>query len=124
MSESQHLSVIRIWAALAWADGVIAEPEAIAMQKLIDIAYLSAHEREIARGWLENRVELDTRNLAELSENTRLGIYRAAVRLAAVDLSVADEERAFLVRLRQGLDIADDIAEEIESSLPLSSSSQ
>lgn len=118
MSESQHLSVIRVWAALAWADGVMVQAEAVAMRRLIEVADLSDDERDTALGWLDTRVELDTGNLATLGEQARHGIYRAAVRLASVDLDVADEERAFLVRLRRGLDISDDAAAEIESSIP------
>jgi uncharacterized membrane protein YebE (DUF533 family) len=116
--ESQFLSVIRVWAALAWADGVIADQEAAAMRRLIGGAELSEQERDTALSWLEQRVELDTSNIAALSEPARHGIYRAAVRLAGVDLVVADEERAFLVRLREGLGIDGPTAAELEASVP------
>src|SRR5205814_8374401 len=38
MAESQLLSVIRMWAAVAWADGVLAEPEAEGLRRLIRTA--------------------------------------------------------------------------------------
>ena len=45
MAESQILSVIRVWAAVAWADGVLAEAEAEGLRRLIRTAELTADER-------------------------------------------------------------------------------
>jgi uncharacterized membrane protein YebE (DUF533 family) len=118
MAESQYLSVIRIWAALAWADGVIADAEAAAMKRLIESADLTDEERASALGWLDEKVELDTTGIASLSEEARHGIYRAAARLAAVDLEVAEEELHFLARLQEGLDLDDDTARELEKGVP------
>jgi len=118
MAESQYLSVIRIWAALAWADGVIADAEAAAMKRLIESADLTDEERASALGWLDDKVELDTTGIASLSEEARHGIYRAAARLAAVDLEVAEEELDFLGRLQEGLDLDDDTARELEKGVP------
>lgn len=118
MGESQYLSVIRIWAALAWADGVIADAEAAAMKRLVKSADLTDEERDTALGWLDTKVELETESLEGLSDEARKGIYRAAARLAAVDLDVAEEERNFLARLRKGLKLSDDDVSEIESSIP------
>ncbi len=118
MGESQYLSVIRIWAAVAWADGVIADAEAAAMKRLVEGADLTADERETALGWLETKVELDTANVEGLSEEARHGIYRAAARLAAVDLDVADEEKSFLDRLREGLNIDEETAKDIVKAVP------
>jgi uncharacterized membrane protein YebE (DUF533 family) len=116
--ENQFLSVIRIWAALAWADDVIADQEREAMRRLIDGAELSDDDRETAMSWLDNRVELDTANIKDLTERARHGIYRAAVRLAAVDQDFAAEEKSFLIRLRDGLDIDEDTASRIAATLP------
>jgi len=116
-TESQFLSVIRVWAALAWADDVVVEAEAAAMKRLIASAKLTDEERDTALGWLETKVELETANITDLSEEARQGIFRAAVRLAAVDLNVAAEERAFLDRLRDGLSIDEAKAKELEASV-------
>jgi len=116
-SENQFLSVIRVWAALAWADDVIADQERDAMKRLIDGAELSDEDRETALSWLENKIELDTDPVADLSERARLGIYRAAVRLAAVDQDVADEEKVFLGRLRDGLGIDAETARDLKVGL-------
>ncbi len=115
--ESQFLSVIRVWAALAWADDVIVDQERAAIRRLIDGADLSDDERETALSWLDNKVELQTANLEDLSERARHGVYRAAVRLASIDQDVADEEKRFLVRLRQGLGIDEATAKQIASSI-------
>jgi uncharacterized membrane protein YebE (DUF533 family) len=114
MAETQFVSVIRIWAALAWADGVMQPAEAVAMRRLIDAAQLSDEDRATAHGFLTVKVDLDTHNLDGLGDEARRGIYRAACRLAAVDRDVADTERAFLDRLRDGLGITLDVAREIE----------
>lgn len=118
--ESQYLSVLRVWAAMAWADGVITDSERTAMKRLIAVAELSSAERDTARGWLESPVEVDAAGLAGLSGEARTGIYRAAVRLAGVDLELAPEELRFLERLRAGLGIDDDRAREIEAAVQAS----
>jgi uncharacterized membrane protein YebE (DUF533 family) len=117
-SESQFLSVIRVWAAMAWADGAIAEPESQALRRLIGAAELEDEERQTAYRFLDQKVELDTANVAALSEDARRGIYRAACRMAAVDREVAESERSLLQRLRGHLGIADEVAQEIESGIP------
>jgi uncharacterized membrane protein YebE (DUF533 family) len=117
MAESQFLSVIRLWAALAWADGVVKPAEATALRRLIDAAELTDDERAHAQGFLVEKVELDPTNLEGLSVDSRQGIYRAACRLAAVDRDVADVERSFLGALRSALAVAPDAAEDIESAV-------
>lgn len=118
MGESQYLSVIRMWAALAWADGVIVDSEAAAMKRLVESADLTDEERETALGWLDKKVELDTTNTSGLSEEARHGIYRAALRLAGVDLDFAEEELQFLDRLRGALEISESTAADLEKSVP------
>ena len=118
MEESPYLSVIRVWAAAAWADGVIDDAEAAAMKRLVAVADLSEQERATAHTWLETKVELETDSIAGLSDSAREGIYRAAVRLAAVDRDVATEELTFLSRLRDGLTLSEGTAKQIESGVP------
>ena len=115
--ESQYLAVIRVWAALAWADDVIQDSERNAITKLISVAQLTDEEREAATAMLDSKVELETESIADLSQPAREGIYRAALRLAMVDLDMAAEEAAMLKRLREGLRISDEAAANIESSM-------
>ena len=114
--ESQHLSVIRVWAALAWADGVITKPEGQALRRLISAANeLSDNEKEQALAYLDTRVELDTSRLGDLGNDAREGIYRAAVRLAHIDREYTETERSLLRRLREGLGLDEKTAQRVEA---------
>src|SRR5262249_56406987 len=79
----QTLKVIKVWAALIWADGLIAKKEGDALRRLIETSDLTDDERDSAWGFLEEEVALDDAGLAELSAPEREDIYRSAVRLAA-----------------------------------------
>lgn len=118
MAESQFLTVIRIWAAMAWADGVLAEAEASALRRLISGAQLDEEEGTLARSFLEHRLELGDEGLAELSPDAKQGIYRAACRMAALDREVAQSERSMLVKLRDALGLTLDSAREVEAGVP------
>src|SRR5665647_1565308 len=100
MAESQILSVIRMWAAIAWADGVLAEAEAEGLRRLIRNADLTTDERASASRLLEEHVDLPEEYLTSMSPESRKGVYRAACRMAVVDHVFSDTERATLLRLR------------------------
>jgi uncharacterized membrane protein YebE (DUF533 family) len=117
MLDSQYLSVIRVWAALVWADGELSDQEAAAMRRLIHAADLTDAEREAALGYLERKVDLDIAGLEALGAAAREGVYRAAVKLSGIDNDVADAEIEFLGRLRVGLGLDDATAERIEDSV-------
>ena len=118
MAESQIVSVIRVWAAVAWADGVLAEAEAEGLRRLIRNADLTAGERTDATKLLEARVELPQLYLQNVNAEARRGIYRAACRMAIVDHVFAHAERKRLDRLQGMLNIPKDIAHEIEADVP------
>lgn len=118
MAESQVLSVIRMWAAVAWADGVLAESEAESLRRLIRSAELSADERATAMQTLEHEVQVPATYLTALDPEARRGIYRAACRMAVVDHVFHDSERKVLHKLRGLLGVPEDVAQEIESDLP------
>jgi uncharacterized membrane protein YebE (DUF533 family) len=118
MAESQILSVIKVWAAVAWADGVLAEAEAEGMRRLIRTADLTNEERGAAMTYLDARVEMPELYLKNLNPESRRGIYRAACRMAVVDHVFAHAERRLLDRLRDVLAIPADIAQEIEADVP------
>jgi tellurite resistance protein len=115
--QSPYLSALRVWCALAWADGVLVPAEIEALRRLIVVSHLSADERAVATGWLDQRIELEMTQLASLGTESRQGIYQAAVRLARIDGSVAAEERALLQRLSDALGIAPATAADIEARL-------
>ena len=118
MAESQILSVIKVWAAVAWADGMLAEAEAEGMRRLIRTADLTGDERAAAMSYLDQRVDLPELYLKNLSPDSRKGIYRAACRMAVVDHVFATAERKLLDRLQTVLGIPLDIAQEIEADVP------
>lgn len=118
MAESQILSVIRVWAAVAWADGMLAEAEAEGLRRLIRTADLTTEERATAMGYLDARTELPELYLKNLNPESRRGIYRAACRMAVVDHVFAHAERKMLDRLQNVLGIPLDIAREIEADVP------
>lgn len=118
MAESQILSVIRMWSAIAWADGVLAEAEAEGLRRLIRTADLTTDERAAAARFLEEQVTLPETFLTSLSPEARRGIYRASCRMAVVDHVFSATERKLLGRLRELLGIPDDIAAEIEADVP------
>ncbi len=110
---TEFLRVIRVWAAVAWADGVIASAESVALRKLIQIADLTDADRQTASSYLDERVDFDAEGLGTLSIDAREGIYKAAVRLANVDLDLATEELTLIERLRQALSIEPHRAQEL-----------
>ena len=117
MADSPYLAVIRVWAALVWADDVVTKPEAAAMRRLIATADLNEGEKEQAYRYLDEKVELDTTGLGDLPAEEREGIYRAAVKLSAIDDDIADSEIDFLEKLRVGLGLDEATAERIEDSV-------
>lgn len=118
MSDSQVLSVIKVWAAIAWADGVLADSEAEGLRRLIRSAELTEDERISALTLLDSQVAMPDAYLATLTPEARRGIYRAACRMAVVDHTFADSERMMLDRLRKVLEVPSEIAEEIEADVP------
>ncbi len=118
MAESQILSVIRVWAAVAWADGVLAEAEADGMRKLVRNADLTPDERAAATRLLDRKIALPEVYLQNLNPEARRGIYRAACRMAVVDHVFAHAERKMLDKLQGLLGIPKEIAIEIEADVP------
>lgn len=118
MAESQVLRVIRMWAAVAWADGVMSRAEAESLGRLIQTAELTGDERAAAWALLDARTELPETYLADMTPAARRGIYRAACRMALVDRELAATERALLDRMRGVLGLSADTAQELEAEVP------
>ena len=118
MPHPQVMFMIRLLAAVSWADGELAENEAAAIERLINAANLDDEERATARSWLAGPVDLDPGDVGALNENQRLATYQAAVRIALSDEELADEERVLLDRIRDALGISAEQALEIEAEMP------
>jgi uncharacterized membrane protein YebE (DUF533 family) len=108
--------IVRLWAAAAWADGVLHHREAAALERLIGASFeLSDDERQQARGFLDAAPDVSPAEVSELSPEAREGVYRAALGIVKLDRVVVDEERAFLDKLRASLDLDDATIERLES---------
>jgi hypothetical protein len=114
--ENPYLGVIRIWAAMAWADNKVVPAEKAALERLIAGAELSESERNTARGWLDTKVDLDGKHFTGMAKYAREGIYRAACKLSAIDKDVSSQERSMLQKLRVHLELDREAADEIERS--------
>jgi tellurite resistance protein len=118
MAESQVLIVIRVWAAIAWADGGLAPEEAEGLRRLLRNAELTQDERQTAWRFLTEPVAMPDSILTTLTPLARRGIYRAACRVAVVDHVFTQTERRMLIRLRDLLGIGEEGAREIEAEVP------
>ena len=118
MAESQILSVIRMWAAMAWADGVMADAEADGLRRLIRNADLTPEERSAATTFVNAPVTMPDTYLSTLTPEARRGIYRAACRMAVVDHVFTTTEREALNKMCQLLGIPAETAAEIEADVP------
>jgi uncharacterized membrane protein YebE (DUF533 family) len=111
--ESKFLAAVQVWAAAAWADGVIAEEEALALKAIISVARLTDDEKTRALGWLENKVDIEDVKVADIPEDNRRNIFSAALGVIAIDKDVAAAEKKFLDRLRTALEIDEETAAEL-----------
>jgi uncharacterized membrane protein YebE (DUF533 family) len=110
--------MIRLLAAVSWADGELADNEAATIERLINSANLDDDERAKARSWLAAPVDLDPADVGALNMNQRLATYQGAVRIALSDEVIADEERVLLDRIRDALGLSAEQALEIEAEMP------
>ncbi len=103
--ESQ--TILRLWAAAAWADGAMHPSEAAALERLIRASdELSETEREEAQSYLIAKPEIVlSEEVQGLSPEAREGVYRAARGIVMLDRELAPEEEEFLSRLRVSLEL-------------------
>ncbi|MFO7562137.1 MAG: TerB family tellurite resistance protein [Enhygromyxa sp.] len=119
MPHPQVMFMIRLLAAVSWADKVLADSEAAAIERLINAAELDDDERAKARSWLAAPVDIDAADVDALNMNQRLATYQAALRVALSDDELAEEERVLLDRIRDVLGISAEQALEIEAEAGL-----
>lgn len=102
-------TILRLWAATAWADGAMHPSEAAALGRLIDASEdLSPTQREEAQSYRTTRPNIDlSEEVQGLSTEAREGVYRAARRIVMLDRELADSEREFMGRLRDALGLAE-----------------
>ena len=108
MDEALFLTVAKIWAATAWADGVVADNERKLLESVIRNAAVSEATKASALALLGAPMALGDVQIESLSGDQRAGVYRTACRLTTVNRELSDEEKVFLTRLAAhlGLDAA------------------
>jgi tellurite resistance protein len=105
----ESLTIARIWAAAAWADGVLHPREADALRRFIDASTeLDPESRAAAFALLNARPAIELAEVQRLSSDARQGILRAALGIVRLDGKVTPDEEEWLARLRTqlGLDAA------------------
>lgn len=117
-ADSLILNVIRVWAAIAWADGSLAAEEAEGLRRLVRNAELTDAERAAAGKFVTGPVAMPETYLTNLSPLARRGVYRAGCRVAVVDHVFTQNERRMLEQLRELLGIPEAQAKEIEAEVP------
>jgi len=120
-SESAFATAVKIWAAAAWADGIISPEEAMVMRAIVSSAKLTDEEKQTAMSWLDNKVELADVDLSNIAVHDREHIYAAALGVVAIDKELAEGETVFLERLREALQIAEETAKRMRAAAGLSS---
>lgn len=104
MSDRDHVFMaVKIWAAAAWADGVIVDSEAMTMKAIIQAAKLTDEQRATARTWIDQKVDFEDLDLAAIPAAEKLHIYSVACGMVAFDQDVASAEKGFLERLGKAL---------------------
>lgn len=114
--EPSTISVIRLWAAVAWADGKLAAVESDALRRLIHAAALTVEERTLAYSFLDHQIE-EPALAAGIPDVARAGIYRAACRMAKLDGIVEPRERTMLAGLASALKLSSVTVREIEAAV-------
>lgn len=114
--EPSTIAVIRMWAAVAWADGKLAPVENDALRRLIHAAALTVDERAQAYGFLDQPVQEPTLATG-IPEVAKAGIYRAACRMAKLDGIVEPRERMLLATLATALKLSPAVTRKIESEI-------
>lgn len=101
----QNLTLFRLWVAAAWADGEVHPAEEKALRRFLDRATeLSRDERAQCEAMItiEPNVILAD-EVEKLTDAVKADLYRSIVAIVRLDGKVTDEERVFIVRLREQL---------------------
>src|SRR5689334_515434 len=102
----ESLTIMRLWAAAAWADGVLHPSEAAALRRLIEASDdLDEDARREALGLLNNPPSIEADAVRTLRPAWREGVYRAALGIVRLDHEISAGEVAWLDRLRAALDL-------------------
>ena len=114
--DASALELLRLWAAVAWADGKLAAAEAASLRRFIVAAQLEPAPQQLAYRFLDAPVEVP-REVTHWSLAVRQGVYRLACKMAVLDGNVAATERRMLARVAAALALGDAEADRIEQGV-------
>jgi tellurite resistance protein TerB len=109
-------TIVRLWAAAAWADGVLHPAEAAALRRLIDASDdLGGERRAEALALLDGPPDVKLDEVQALGPVAREGVYRAALGIVRLDGKVTADEEEWVAKLRNRLHFDETILKKIEA---------
>ena len=109
-------TIVRLWAAAAWADGVLHPAEAAALRRLIDASDdLDADGRAQALALLDSPPDVKVEEVLKLGPAAREGVYRAALGIIRLDGRVTADEEEWVSKLRARLGLDEATLKKIEA---------
>ena len=103
----EMLTILRMWAGAAWADGELHPAEEAALRRLIDASEeeLGKDGKATALALLSAPPVVKPEEVGKLASASREGVYRAALGIVRLDGKVTGDEEAWVVRLRERLNL-------------------
>ena len=103
----EMLTILRMWAGAAWADGELHPSEEAALRRLIDASEeeLGKDGKATALALLSAPPVVKPEEVGKLASASREGVYRAALGIVRLDGKVTGDEEAWVVRLRERLNL-------------------
>ena len=100
------MTIVRFWAAAAWADGKLHPAEEAALRRLIDASDdLGVDGRRQALALLGGPPDVSVDEVRTLPAVSREGVYRAVLGIVRLDGQVTPDEEEWIGRLRARLDL-------------------
>lgn len=112
----ETLAIARIWAAAAWADGLVHPAEASAFYRFLESSTdLDEAAQEAASALLDTKPDVMLADeVAKLSPPSKEDVYRAVINIVLIDGKVTDDELSFVTRLRDQLELPQDVVARVE----------
>jgi hypothetical protein len=114
----ETLTIVRLWAGAAWADGVLHPAEAAALRRLIDASDdLAGEARVQALALLEAAPAVTVEEVRKLAPAAREGVYRAVLGIIRLDGKVTADEEEWVAKLRARLNLDEATMRRIEGEV-------
>ncbi len=124
MKSNLSLFIIKLWAAIAWADTSLSASRRKALKKLIERAVsLSPTENQTAQSYLKQTIDIppsgtELAELPKLAADVKKDIYICALQLARLDSTPSLNGEAALKKLRTWLQLDEVSLMQVNAMLP------